>query len=270
MPTHRCCAPLLGSGEQGQGQQGHQPPVDQERSVRQGPIVHQQASDQGRPAECERQELAIELRTHAPARWIVGGAEHHRGADGAQDSYRAHQQPVDVDRQTMLEHHSAPPAAAGRTASAAVVTEGGAGSGDAGRGRFSSLAKNVSMTWRATGAARYPCSPCSAKTTPAMRGSSRGAANTNHPWSRRSRSDVPAAALLPDSETTCAVPVLPMTSRPCRRARRAVPTPFTAIQSPWRTAATVSGSSSTTDGAGNSTLRRTVPSSSDPRSRRGA
>ena len=57
--------------------------------------------------------------------------------------------------------------------------------------------------------------------TPAISGLSRGAKNTNQPWSRRSRSVRPAACLPPLSEITCAVPVLPDTSLPGMRARPA-------------------------------------------------
>ena len=65
--------------------------------------------------------------------------------------------------------------------------------------------------------------------------------NTNQPWSRRSRSVLPRARSLPCSEITCAVPVLPATSRPATFARRPVPAPLTTIHRPSRTADIVSG-----------------------------
>ena len=58
------------------------------------------------------------------------------------------------------------------------------GAGSTGSGRPSCLAKNVSITCFAMGAADVPCSPCSAKMTPAICGLSRGAKNTNQPLSR--------------------------------------------------------------------------------------
>lgn len=87
---------------------------------------------------------------------------------------------------------------------------------------------------------QYPCSACSASTTPAIWGRSRGAKNANQPWSRRSRSVLPAAARPPSSEMTCAVPVFPATSRPSRRARPPVPAALTTIHNPSCSAATVS------------------------------
>ena len=52
-------------------------------------------------------------------------------------------------------------------------------------------------------------------------GLSRGAKNTNQPWSRRSRSVCPARASRPGSEMTCAVPGLArhVAARRCGRAR---------------------------------------------------
>ena len=110
------------------------------------------------------------------------------------------------------------------------------------------------------GAALEPCSPCSAKMTPAISGLSRGAKNANQPWSRRSISVRPAAALPPCSEITCAVPVLPETSRPATRARPPVPLPLTTIHSPSCSAAMVSGLSLTPCGGGWSTGRQPPPS----------
>ena len=80
----------------------------------------------------------------------------------------------------------------------------------------------------AIGAALEPCSECSAKTTPAISGFFAGAKKTKKPWSRRSRPVLPARSL-PWFEMTCAVPVLPATSRPSTRARPAVPCSLTTM-----------------------------------------
>ena len=112
------------------------------------------------------------------------------------------------------------------------------------------------------GAEVEPCSLCSPKTTPAISGLSRGAKNTNQPWSRRSRSVRPAACLPPCSEITCAVPVLPDTSLPGMRARPPVPAPLTTRNKPSCSALIVSGFSCTRDfGAGGGTGFQPLPSS---------
>ena len=123
---------------------------------------------------------------------------------------------------------------------AGVVSGGAFGARNTGSGCPSSLAKNVAMMCFATSAAAVPCSPCSANTTPAIRGLSRGAKNTNQPLSRRSFRCMPAAAR-PLFEMTCAVPVLPQTSLPGICATRAVPPALTTIHSPSRIAWRISG-----------------------------
>ena len=104
------------------------------------------------------------------------------------------------------------------------------------------------------------CTPCSAKTTPAISGLSRGAKNTNHPWSRRFF--VVRAAARPVLEMTCAVPVLPQTSLPSMRVRRPVPLgELTTFHMPSRIADSFSGLTSTTDcGGGAGTGFHCVPS----------
>ena len=67
-----------------------------------------------------------------------------------------------------------------------------------------------------------PCTPCSANTTPAISGLSRGAKNTNQPWSRRShlarRRCAARVARSPARFRSC-----PQTSCPAMRARPPVP-----------------------------------------------
>src|SRR5687767_5151579 len=102
---------------------------------------------------------------------------------------------------------------AGGSSPAAGIGGGSPGTGGGGgRALPSFFAKNVSRACLATTAADDPCSPCSAKITPAICGLSRGARNTNQPWSLRFLEVFPLAALAPSSEITWAVPVLPETS----------------------------------------------------------
>ena len=96
--------------------------------------------------------------------------------------------------------------------------------------------------------------PCSTKTTPAISGLSRGAKNTNQPWSRRSF-PLLAAATRPLFEMTCAVPVLPHTSCPGIFARPPVPPALTTIHMPSRMAWSFSGVTSIFDCGGGSGTR---------------
>ncbi len=104
--------------------------------------------------------------------------------------------------------------------------------------------------------------PCSRKTTPAIRGLSRGAKNTNQPLSRRSF-PLREAAARPWFEMTCADPVLPHTSFPAMRAVPPVPAALTTIQRPSRMAPSISGFISIVDcGAGVGTGAQPLPVSS--------
>ena len=147
------------------------------------------------------------------------------------------QRPVDVVVESSFEHVSWPWRTRDAACASRVPAAARRASARGGSGRPSCLAKNVSSTCLAIGAAvTPPWPPCSTNTTPAICGLSRGAKNTNQPLSRRSLSVLPLAACAPSSEITCAVPVLPDTSRPAIRASPPVPVPFTTIHRPSRIA----------------------------------
>ena len=104
------------------------------------------------------------------------------------------------------------------------------------------------MTYRAIARPSVPCSECSAKTTPAISGLSRGAKNTNQPWSRRSRSVRPGSALAALERDHLRRAGLARHVAALRSARcRPCPPPFTTIHSPSWMRVEVSGLNVTRD-----------------------
>src|SRR5690606_13512700 len=195
----------------------------------QAAIVDDEADEHRREGRRQRVDLSPErrarlVRADVPRHAVDGGqAEADQRQNGRQE------RPVEMRQQAAVDDHGRwSPSARAIVPAGDSMTGAGGGGGDAvpgstGSGRPSRLAKNVSMTWRAIGVAAPLVCPCSAKTTPAICGLSRGAKKTNHPWSRTSRPRLAASARFCSEMLAWAVPVLPATSRPTICARRPVP-----------------------------------------------